>query len=83
MQSTGTPSSPVRITITRDRFEALKSAHGITSDQELAEKIGVNKATLYRVREGKTTPSAEFLARVVSAFPQASLDHLFTLVRVG
>jgi transcriptional regulator with XRE-family HTH domain len=66
--------------VERGRLDSLRAAHGIDSDADLARVIGVDPATLYRVREGKTVASNEFLAKVAIAFPGASLDHLFTVI---
>lgn len=68
-------------TIDQDRLDALRVAHGIDSDAALAARIGVHPATLYRVREGKAVASNEFLAKVAAAFPNASFDTLFRVVR--
>jgi transcriptional regulator with XRE-family HTH domain len=81
MQSDRTPTRSLHLTINADRLNTLSRAHGISTDAELARVIGVNPATLYRVREGKTVASNEFLAKVADAFPNASLDHLFELVK--
>lgn len=80
MQPTSTPSRGPYLTVNHLRLDSLRKAHGIGSDAELARVIGVDPATLYRVREGKTIPSNEFLAKVATAFPNASFDHLFAVV---
>lgn len=80
MQTTNTASSTPYLTIDRDRLDGLRKAHGIGSDAELARVIGVDASTLWRVREGRTVASNEFLTKVALAFPGASFDHLFSLV---
>lgn len=79
MQSTSTASIGSRITINYDRLDQLRNAHGIGTDAELARVLQVDPATLYRVREGKTVPSNEFLAKVATAFPNVTLDQLFVI----
>lgn len=80
MQATRTTARGPHLTVNRDRLDSLRRAHGIDSDAELARVIGVDPATLYRVREGKVTASNEFLAKVATAFPNVSFDHLFSVV---
>lgn len=80
MQAARTPSRGPYLTVNRERLDLLRRAHGIGTDAELARVIGVDPATLYRVREGKTIASNEFLAKVAMAFPNASFDQLFSIV---
>lgn len=80
MQAHRTSSRSAHLTVNRDRLNSLRKAHGIESDAELARVIGVDPATLYRVREGKVIASNEFLTKVALAFPNASFDHLFSVV---
>ncbi len=80
MQTERIASRGPYLTVDRGRLDELRKAHGIDSDADLARVIGVDPATLYRVREGKTVASNEFLAKVAVAFPGASFDRLFTVV---
>lgn len=64
-----------------ERLDALRVAHGIPSDSELARRIGVDPSTLMRIRQGKVVASNEFLAKVATAFPHISKDDLFHIVR--
>ncbi|MCM6761418.1 helix-turn-helix transcriptional regulator [Rathayibacter sp. ZW T2_19] len=80
MQPTHSPSiARAALVLNRSTLDALRRAHGIESEAELARVIGVDYTTLYRVSEGKTVPSNEFMAKVAGAFPSASLDTLFTI----
>lgn len=74
--------SKPRLILNRARLDELRRAHGIESEVDLARKLGVNAATLYRVTTGRTTPSNEFLAGLKLAFPMCSLDDL-TVVATG
>ncbi|MFD4111642.1 helix-turn-helix domain-containing protein [Streptomyces sp. NPDC058650] len=81
MQPTSTdarPGVPVYV-LNRPSLDRLRQAHGIESDADLARVIGVNAATLYRVSNGITIPSNEFMAKVAMAFPAAKFNQLFTL----
>ena len=44
---------------------------------ELANKLGVSRATVTRVLNGNFRPSAEFLAALKDSFPEISLDYFF------
>jgi len=61
----------------------LQKVHRIESDTDLADVIGVNRATLRRAREHLTLPSNEFMTKVRLAFPAVTGDQLFTIVRTN
>lgn len=50
-------------------------------DRALAELIGVDRTTIYRILAGQQDPSAKFVAGSVLAFGKASFNQLFTAVR--
>lgn len=69
--------------LNRPKLDELRRANGIQTETELARIIGVSPATLWRVSEGKVNPSNEFIARVVCAFPHASMSSLFEVVQAA
>lgn len=75
-----TQASPT-LRLNRPKLDELRRAHGITSEAELARRIGVDAATLWRVSNSEGAPSAAFIARVMVAFPAARMDDLFSVVR--
>lgn len=81
MQSDGTATRPTYIAVNLERLDALRDAHGIATDAELARRIGVHPGTLLRIREGKVIASNEFLAKLAVAFPHVSKDDLFLIVQ--
>lgn len=83
MQTDSTPAARPRLTLNRPKLDELRRASGIPSDAELARRLGVNVVTLYRVSEGKTKPSNEFIASLMVAFPMCSLDDLLVLERAA
>lgn len=53
---------------------------GITTDDALARRMGVDPATVSRVLRGKQEPGSKFIAALVAAFPGMDLDDLFEVV---
>lgn len=72
-----------RITLNRESLDALRRASGIGTEAELARIIGVSPVTLWRVSKGEVTPSSEFIARTLSAFPYTEFAVLFNVERVA
>jgi transcriptional regulator with XRE-family HTH domain len=56
------------LVLRRDKFDAYRRLAGLTTDAGLAERLGVNATTVYRVLSGKTAMSARFIAGVVDVF---------------
>lgn len=81
MQPTAANARGTHLTVNLERLDALKDAHGIRSDVELAKRLDVHLTTLLRVRSGQSKASAEFLGKIADAFPNASLDALFRVER--
>jgi len=48
----------------------------------VARRIGVTRASLYRVVEGKYEPGGDFIEKFKLAFPDISLDDAFIMERV-
>lgn len=83
MQADSTSARTTFLAVDSERLDALRVAHGIPSDAELARRIGVHPGTLIRARDGKTIASNEFLAKIAAAFPHISKDDLFKVVTGG
>lgn len=49
----------------------------MTSDSQLADRMGVDKSTVHRVLARRTRPSNEFIAAALTALPDAKFDDLF------
>ena len=73
--------SRVALALNRSKLDELRRAHGIRTEADLARKIGVPKTTLWRVSNGRVSPSSEFIAKVIIAFPSAPMDSLFYVKR--
>ena len=74
------PSSPALIRLRLDRFEEYAGKHGLTTDKERAERIGVARSTYSRIRSGDIIPGERFIAGCLVAFPDASFEDLFAVV---
>lgn len=83
MQEFPRTANKVALVLNRAKFDALAESAGIRTDAELAMALGTTTTTLWRIRNGHTYPSNEFMARCIHAFPYASLGSLFSLVPVG
>jgi DNA-binding XRE family transcriptional regulator len=67
-------ASPVRLR--GDVFDELTAERGATSDPERAQLVGISKATLFRWRNRRFTPSLE-QAMAVAAVLGTTVDELF------
>lgn len=59
-----------------EKLAAYRKAEGITSDAELARRMGVNPATVSRVLAGRNGPSTRFVAGLQRAFPGRNVWQL-------
>lgn len=62
-----------------EKLYELRKANGIETEAELARKIGVDPASLYRYTTRGAAPSGSVIARIKMAFPLVSLDDLLTV----
>jgi transcriptional regulator with XRE-family HTH domain len=52
----------------------LKHISNLT-EKELAEKIGISRSQLYRIKTGKSSPTMEFFIKIKNAFPGVNIDE--------
>jgi DNA-binding XRE family transcriptional regulator len=84
MQTASTPTRTTpAVVLNRSKLDELRRANGIQTEAELARIIGVSPATLWRVTTGEVNPSNGFIARVLLAFPHASMSTLFEVVNAA
>lgn len=57
-----------------------RKAAGITTDPELASRLGVDRTTVHRILAGDADPGTRFIAGAVLAFGVESFDELFRVV---
>lgn len=60
------------------RLDAYRAAEGITSNRDLARRMGVDPATVSRVLARRNGPSARFIAGLRTAFPGRDVMSLLT-----
>lgn len=66
------------IKLDREAFEKYQAEKN-WNDTELAEKMGINRVQVWRVKEGHNEPGRDFIAGALKVFPDASFDELFFL----
>lgn len=66
-----------------DNLNKYRRLAGLETDASLARRIGVDPTTVYRVLNGRTAPSARFIAGIVDAFGADLFPDLFEVVPDG
>lgn len=66
------------VKLNREALEKLQAKHNI-NDTELANKMGINRTQVWRVKAGKNDPGTDFVAGALRAFPGVKFDELFIL----
>lgn len=59
------------------RFKKWMNHLGLISS-EIAEKIGVNRATISHILSGRNRPSIDFLQKLLNAYPSLNSNWLIT-----
>ena len=67
------------IKIRAEQLDLVRRLTGLTSDVQLAQKMGVHRSTVARTLSGATAPSSEFIAGLRAAFPLTTFDDLFVV----
>lgn len=65
-----------------EQLVKFRTLAGVTTDDALAKRMGVDPATVSRVLRGKQEPGGKFIAALVAAFPGMDLDDLFEVIPV-
>jgi len=63
-----------------DQLKKMRTLARIDTNAALAERMGVDAATVSRVLRGEQTPGPKFMAALVACFPGYNLDDLFEVV---
>lgn len=63
-----------------DGLNKIRKLANITTDRELAERIGMDAATVSRVLTGKAAPGPRFIAGLIDAFGTEWFSDLFVVV---
>lgn len=66
------------IRLRMDACAAAFARHGLHTDTQIAEALGVAPSTVWRLRIGATSPSSEVIARILHYFAGTlTFDDLF------
>lgn len=68
------------ILLRRDQLDKYRRIAGLTTDQRLADKMGVHQGTVNKVLNGHQTPSKEFIGSLVTAFDGLAFEDLWEIV---
>lgn len=68
------------IRLRRDQLEKYRRIAGLTTQERLADRMGVHQGTVAKVLNGYQTPSKEFIASLVTAFDGAAFDDLWEII---
>lgn len=66
----------VQLKVNADNFSELMNKHSINMI-DLAKKIGVSRAQLWRVLNDKSNPGEQFIAGFKASFPKENFDKFF------
>jgi transcriptional regulator with XRE-family HTH domain len=69
-----------KVLLKTEYLKRLQDERGI-SDAALAEMASLNPTQIWRVKQGKCYPGSEFIAGILSAFPDRTFDDLFFLAK--
>ena len=67
------------IAIRRDRLEELLADKGVHTNVAAADLLGMNNATVSRVRSGRANPGDSFIANALVNLP-TTFDDLFEII---
>lgn len=68
------------IRLRRDQLDKYRRIAGLTTEQRLADRMGLHQGTVNKVLNGYQTPSKEFIASLVAAFDGIVFDDLWEIV---
>lgn len=78
MQQTSQDGAPV-IRLRMDRFDERARELGLPNDSAVSAHLGVNRATLSRIRNGEMQPGERFIAACLSSKFARSFEWMFEL----
>ena len=70
----------VALRLRLDQLEKFRAIAGLTTEQLLADRMGVHQGTVNKVLNGRQTPSARFIGALVKAFNGTTFDDLWEIV---
>ncbi|MBW0090520.1 helix-turn-helix domain-containing protein [Pseudonocardia oceani] len=67
------------IQIRADNLALVRAAAGLSSNAALAQAMGVHPTTVSRTLKGDAALGVDFIAALLSAFPQVEFGQLFSV----
>lgn len=77
MKRSETSPRTVKVRFRHAEFDRLAESFGLSGLRAKASFIGCSPNTLWRMSNGRSAPSAEFIARVAKALPHIPITRLF------
>lgn len=74
-----TPTEPA-VQLRTDQFRRHAEKRGLTTDQEVAEHLGVSRTTVMRALNGQHPPGERLIAATLAAFPDVKFEDVFRVV---
>lgn len=71
---------PHTVQLRTEYFAKAVVLAGYSSDYALAKAMGVNRSTVFRVREGTLQPGAVFIGSALTALAPMTFEDLFEVV---
>lgn len=78
MHTPDTDSPFIRLRVTEFREHAGRAALATLDD--IADRLGVNRSTIWRLTNGKMPPGERFIAAALARIPGAGFDDIFEVV---
>ena len=75
-----TPTLPKEtvLIVLKNKLRTLRFMNGEMTQQELADKVGVTRQTIYAIETGKFNPSVKLALQIAKTF-QVSVEEIFYL----
>ncbi|WP_433516494.1 helix-turn-helix transcriptional regulator [Nonomuraea sp. CA-143628] len=73
----------VALRLRHDQLEKYRSIAGLTTEQQLADRMGFHQGTVNKVLNGRQAPSGRFVAALLQAFNGVPFDDLWEIVVVN
>lgn len=68
------------LALRQDGLNKIRKLAGLTTDKDLADRIGVDAATVSRVLKGTQAPGPKFIAGLIEAFGKEWFADLFDVM---
>ncbi|RVX39134.1 helix-turn-helix protein [Nonomuraea polychroma] len=70
----------VILRLRREQLDKYRTIAGVTTEQQLADRMGFHQGTMNKVLNGRHAPSARFIGALLQAFNGVPFDDLWEIV---